>query len=93
MLETLEDIRIDTTFEHRFLGTRRRDEGEQRLAALPAAGFEAERFSLHVVLSHQNLTLGNGDAAIEHLHSASTTKVDAAGLLMDALADAGWTRA
>ena len=31
---------------------------------------------------------------VEHLHSASTSKVDAAGLLMDALADdAGWARA
>jgi hypothetical protein len=31
--------------------------------------------------------------AMEHLHVRSTTKIDAAGLLIDALSDAGWDRA
>jgi FG-GAP-like repeat/ASPIC and UnbV len=70
MLETLEDVRLDTPFVHPYLGTARRDEGEQRLASLPTQGFESERFSLHCVLSHQNLALGNGDATVAHLNSA-----------------------
>jgi hypothetical protein len=31
--------------------------------------------------------------AMEHLHVPRTTKIDAAGLLVDALASAGWARA
>lgn len=79
MLETLDKIRIDTPFEHPYLGTARRDEGERRLASLSSPGFEAERFSLHCVLSHQNLTLGSGDAAVEHLESAIKLLPDVRG--------------
>ena len=70
MLEALEHVRLETPFGHPYLGTAQRVEGEKRLASLPKHGFEAERFSLHCVLSHQNLVLGNGDATVEHLDSA-----------------------
>ena len=70
MLEALEDVRLDTPYEHPFLGRAERDQGERRLNSLPEHGFAAERYSLHCVLSHQNLVLGDVDATVEHLKHA-----------------------
>jgi len=70
MLEVLEQIQRDAPFEHPFLNTAQRDEGERHLASLPTSGAEAQRFSLHCMLSHQHLTRGDGDACVEHLKQA-----------------------